>query len=114
MGWLWVYAGSNGSGAVNKFGLSGNALDNMHILSTRGYAILAPDIPTGTGTVAQDIIKAVMPAIDKAIALGVADPKRLAVYGASNGGYSTMVLVAHSKRFKAAIASIGFADLGSL
>ena len=52
-----------------------------------------------------------MAAVDKAIDLGIADPKRLAVAGHSYGGYSTYTLVSYTDRFKAAIAMDGDANL---
>src|SRR3546814_8757842 len=70
-----------------------------------------PDIPTHEGTPVDDLMKAVMPAIDKAVELGIADPDRLAVMGNSNGGYSTLALITRTNRFKAAVMNAGFGDL---
>ena len=58
-----------------------------------------------------DLPKGVMPAIDKLIDLGIADPDRLAVMGQSYGGYSTYSLVTYTHRFKAAIALAGITEL---
>jgi dipeptidyl aminopeptidase/acylaminoacyl peptidase len=84
---------------------------NLHMLTTRGYAVLAPDIPVHVGTPMQDLMKAVMPAIDKVVEMGIADPDRLAVMGQSNGGYSTLSLIVQTHRFKAAVMNAGFDDL---
>src|SRR5262249_45236225 len=46
--------------------------------------------------------------------LNVADASRVAVMGASMGGYATLGLVALTNRFKAAIAISGLVDLVSL
>jgi dipeptidyl aminopeptidase/acylaminoacyl peptidase len=46
----------------------------------------------------------VLPAIDRLVALGIADPDRVAVMGQSFGGYSTLGLVTQTKRFRTAIA----------
>src|SRR3546814_2081259 len=70
-----------------------------------------PDIPTHEGTPVDDLMKAVMLAIDKAVELGIADPDRLAVMGNSNGGYSTLALITRTNRFKAAVMNAGFGDL---
>ncbi|HWW87522.1 MAG TPA: prolyl oligopeptidase family serine peptidase [Vicinamibacterales bacterium] len=107
-----LYAGHYDSQNLNRFGLW--YVYNLQILVTRGYAVLAPDIPLHMGTPAQDINKAVMPAIDRVIDLGIADPDRLAVIGQSNGGYSALTLITQSTRFKAAIVSSGFGNLTSL
>lgn len=45
-----------------------------------------------------------MAALDKAIADGVADPERLGVTGASYGGFSTLWVIAHTDRFRAALS----------
>jgi dipeptidyl aminopeptidase/acylaminoacyl peptidase len=45
-----------------------------------------------------------MPAVDRVISLGVADPARVFVIGHSFGGYDVFSLTAHSNRFKAAVA----------
>lgn len=108
---VWVYASGFGSPSVNRFGLVGYPAYNMQMLATRGHAVLWPDIPVHTGTPMQDLMKTVMPAIDQAVALGIADPDRLAVMGQSNGGYSTLSLVVQSDRFKAAVMNAGFGDL---
>src|SRR3546814_3653921 len=77
---LWVYASdADAARNVHNFGLVGFQSFNMHMLTTRGYAVMWPDIPTHEGTPVDDLMKAVMPAIDKAVELGIADPDRLAV-----------------------------------
>jgi dipeptidyl aminopeptidase/acylaminoacyl peptidase len=108
---VWVYASDSGSRAVHTFGLVGISAYNMHMLTTRGYAVVWPDIPVHTGTPAVDLLKAVMPAIDRLVELGITDPNRLAVMGQSNGGYSTLALIAQTGRFKAAVMNAGFGDL---
>ncbi len=109
-----VYGGSNLSESVHRFGLRGSTVDNMQLLATRGYAVLLPDAPLHTGTPMTDLFKTVMPGIDRAIALGIADPNRIGVMGHSYGGYSTLSLIVQSTRFRAAVASAGPANLVSL
>ena len=106
-----VYASEMGSRNVNRFGIDYMGQYNYQILTTRGYAILTPDIPVHPGTPMRDLMKSVMPAIDKVIELGIADPDRLGVTGQSNGGYSTLALVSQTHRFKAAVVNSGFGDL---
>ena len=110
---VWVYAGAFSSQQLNAFGLIGGPF-NMQVLSTNGYAVLAPDIPVHMGTPVQDLMNAVMPAIDRTVALGIADPRRLAVMGHSNGGYSTLALLTRTTRFKAAVMNAGFGNLPAL
>jgi len=56
----------------------------------------------------------VLPAVDKLIEMGVADPDRLFLMGQSFGGYSTYGLVTQTQRFKAAISLAGLSNLISL
>ncbi len=54
-----------------------------------------------------------MAGVDHAIAMGVADPDRLAVMGWSYGGFMTSWVVTHTHRFKAAAVGAGVTDLWS-
>jgi len=106
-----VYGGSFRSSTTYRFGLSGSGVENLQILATRGYAVLLPDTPLRKGTPMQDLLKTVMPGVDRAVDLGIADPDRLGVMGHSYGGYSTLSLIVQTTRFKAAVDSAGPADL---
>jgi dipeptidyl aminopeptidase/acylaminoacyl peptidase len=110
---VWVYGGSLLSGNVNRYGGSGNEHYNLQLLASRGYAVLLPDTPLAVGTPMQDLAKTVLPAVDKTIEMGVGDPDRLGVMGASYGGYSTLALIVQSARFKAAVMDVGFGNLSS-
>ncbi|HJU64934.1 MAG TPA: prolyl oligopeptidase family serine peptidase, partial [Gemmatimonadaceae bacterium] len=79
------------------------------LFASRGYAVLFPSMPAppigGTGVDKMHLIPSgVLPAVDKAIELGVADPNRLAVMGHSYGGYSTLTLATATRQFQSAIA----------
>jgi dipeptidyl aminopeptidase/acylaminoacyl peptidase len=58
-----------------------------------------------------DLASTVLPAVDKVIEMGIADPERLGVMGASYGGYSTLALIVQTTRFRAAVIFAGFGDL---
>ena len=60
-----------------------------------------------------EVANGVLPAIDKAVALGIADPERLFVEGHSAGGFATLTLLQQSARFKAALAAAGVYDWAS-
>ena len=87
------------------------------LFASRGFAVLAASMPLPPEGLASDVYvdltKGVLPAIDKTIELGIADPDRLAVCGWSFGGYSTFGLITQTNRFKAAIAVSGISDLSS-
>ncbi|HST24129.1 MAG TPA: prolyl oligopeptidase family serine peptidase [Blastocatellia bacterium] len=80
----------------------------LYPLISHGYAVLVPSMPLYSGdnpsAPMSGMLNGVMPAIDKVVEMGVADPERLAVMGESYGGYATLSLIAQTNRFKAAIA----------
>lgn len=55
-------------------------------------------------------VKDLLAGVDKAVAMGVADPNRLAVSGWSYGGILTNYTIATTDRFKAAISGAGVAN----
>lgn len=101
---VWVYGGSMGSRYVNRFGLWGGLpAFNMHVLATRGYAVLFPDAPLRTGSPMRDLMATVMPGVNATIEQGYADPDRLAIMGQSYGSYSTLAIITQTDRFDAAV-----------
>ena len=84
------------------------------MLLTQGYAIL--DDPTmaivGPGETANDtyveqLVASAKAAVDKVVAMGVADPDRIGVGGHSYGAFMTANLLSHSDLFRAGIARSG-------
>jgi dienelactone hydrolase len=91
-------------------------------LAQRGYAVLLPN-PRGSAGRGSEFMrvdpwgepdgKDVLAGVDLLIELGIADPERLGVGGASYGGYLTNWLVAHTDRFRAAVSVCGVANWSS-
>lgn len=108
-----VYGGEFESNAINRFAgpLDGLPYFNPQLLATRGYAVLMPDAPLRVGTPMLDLARTVLPGVNRAIEMGIANPDRLGVMGHSKGGYSTLSLIVETKRFKAALESDGLGDL---
>ena len=84
------------------------------LLLTQGYAILDdPSMPiVGPGETANDtyieqLVASAKAAVDKVVAMGVADPTRLIAGGHSYGAFMTANLLAHSDLFRAGIARSG-------
>lgn len=85
------------------------------VFSASGYAYLFASWPT---TSMDDAGRAnlllgphgVVPAAEKVVELGIADPDRLLLYGMSSAGYGAFSLVTQTSRFKAAVASVGWVD----
>jgi dipeptidyl aminopeptidase/acylaminoacyl peptidase len=106
-----VYGGSSISNDLNRFGYAIAAVENLQLYATRGYALLLSDSTLHVGTPMVDLMKSVLPGIDRAIEVGVADSDRIGVTGHSYGGYSTLCLISQSPRFKAAVMRAGMGDM---
>ena len=101
---VWVYAGANGSDSIHRFGLWGEMPTfNLHVLATRGYAVLYPDVPVRTGRLTDDLVASVLPAVDAAVEQGYADRERVAVMGQSFGSLNVLALLTRTDRFAAAV-----------
>lgn len=115
----WVYPGTvqNNKPPHNaQFGMEFSVY-NMQIPAANGYAVLLPSIPHvmgNSGDLMLSLAKNVMPAVEKAVELGIADPSRLFLMGHSMGGFATYGLVTQTDRFRAAVAMAGMANWTSL
>jgi dipeptidyl aminopeptidase/acylaminoacyl peptidase len=98
--------------------IAGYHTNNAQLLAARGYAVLVPSMPLSPedepGDPCRDLANGVLPAVDAAIEMGLADADRLGLMGHSYGGYGTYALITQTHRFRAAVALAGIADLVSL
>ncbi|MEO9177078.1 MAG: alpha/beta fold hydrolase, partial [Gaiellales bacterium] len=90
-------------------------------LASRGYRVLRPD-PRGSASHGRAWLEAIdgawggadaddqLAVCDWAVAEGLADPERLAVWGLSYGGFMTSWLVGQTDRFRAAISVNGVSN----
>jgi dipeptidyl aminopeptidase/acylaminoacyl peptidase len=103
------------SNYVNLFGfkpnLAAEAVDNRQLLATRGYAVLLADTRMKVGNPLQEIVKTLLPGVNKVIEMGVADSERLGIIGHSHGGYGVLSVVTQVQRFKAAVSWAGSGNL---
>ena len=116
-----VYPGFVFSGEtppMRMLSIDGHHVHNPQLLAARGYAVLYPSMPLGPegepGEPLAELCNGVLPAIDAAIEMGIADPDRLGVMGHSFGGYAAYGLIAQTDRFRAAVAIAGLADLAGV
>jgi len=110
----WVYPTRTASRGTSRFGLGKPpSIDHPALFTARGYAVLLPDVAIDGNEPLADITKAVVPALDAAIATGKVDGSRLGVFGHSSGGYAVNVLITQTDRFKAAVSCQGYAHLTS-
>jgi dipeptidyl aminopeptidase/acylaminoacyl peptidase len=94
----------------------------VQALAAQGYAVFQPNF-RGSAGYGQPFIDAdrgdfgggdmrdILSGVDELVRTGVADRKRLFVYGVSYGGYMTCWLVGRTERFKAAVAQNAVTDL---
>jgi dipeptidyl aminopeptidase/acylaminoacyl peptidase len=97
---------------------------HVQAFAAAGFAVLRPN-PRGSNNQSRAFRAAitadwsgtayadVMAGVDQVIAMGVADPDRLAIMGWSTGGYMTAVALSRTNRFAAAIAGAAPVDLVS-
>jgi dipeptidyl aminopeptidase/acylaminoacyl peptidase len=109
----FLYPGENLSDSLNRFGLNGTNRGNLHILTARGYGVLAMDAPVQTNEPMKEFPRLVLPALDRLVETGVADPDRFGVMGHSYGGYAVNCLLTQTTRFKAAVSIAGVSNLTS-
>jgi len=120
---LNIHGGPSGVFGEGFIGAAG--LYPIASFAAKGFAVLRPNPRGSTGygqqfrqSVIQDWggldFQDLMAGVDQAIAMGIADPERLAVMGWSYGGYMTAWAVTQTTRFKAAAVGAGITNTVSM
>ena len=114
-----VYGGAEGSRYQHVFGGS-EAMVPGPFLASHGFAVFYPGMPLERHDPQRrrdpmrKLPGLVLPAINRLIDLGIADPQRLGVMGNSYGSYCTLALLTQTDRFQAAVVSAVYANLTSV
>ena len=109
-----VYGGDMGSERIQNFQLLACLCRaDAHLYASHGYAVLLPDIPLGPRDARRGIPRGVLPAVNRVVELGIADPAKIGVLGHSYGGYSVLALITQTEMFAAAVCSAGAVNLTS-
>ena len=87
---------------------------NRSIYTSRGYAVLDPDIVYRVNDPGMSAVWCVLPAVRAAIATGMIDSTHIGLWGHSWGGYQTAFLVTQTNMFHAAVAGAPLTDLVSM
>jgi dipeptidyl aminopeptidase/acylaminoacyl peptidase len=87
---------------------------NRSIYTSRGYAVLDPDIVYRVNDPGMSAVWCVIPAVKAAIATGMIDSANIGLWGHSWGGYQTAFLVTQTNIFKSAIAGAPLTDMVSM
>jgi len=94
---------------------------NCQIFASEGYAVLMPNFRGSSGYGGEFAMADqgdwggkdftdIMKGVDKVIEMGIADGDRLAIMGASYGGFMSFWAVTQTNRFKLAVAGCGITD----
>jgi len=113
---VYPYPGDRRADYINRFGMfeTSRPVENMQVFATRGYVVFLPDLPSPKmGSPMPSLVQGILPAINKIIDLGIADPNRIGVMGHSYGGYMVLSFIVQTNRFKAAVARAGIYDLAA-
>ena len=107
-----TFIGASGLYPLASFAAKGWAVLRANPRGSTGYGIpfRAANLNDWGGDDYQDL----MSGVDAVIAMGVADPNRMAVMGWSYGGFMTNWVVGHTTRFKCAVAGAGISSLISM
>ncbi|TDW63061.1 prolyl oligopeptidase family protein [Novosphingobium sp. PhB55] len=112
---VWVYPGTKITGGNDYWAdkrLPG--IYNLQLYAAKGYAVLIPSMPLSRASASGPYIQmrnGVIPAVDRLLQLGFAEPNRIGLFGQSFGGYATYALVTQTDRFAAAAAIAGMTNL---
>ena len=86
---------------------------NVTNLTSQGYFVLRPDFYFENSDPGISATDCTVAAVDEVLKLGVIDPERIGLYGASFGGYETNFILTQTNTFAAAISGCGISDLQS-
>ncbi|MFZ6743372.1 prolyl oligopeptidase family serine peptidase [Undibacterium sp. JH2W] len=78
---------------------------------SNGYIVLRPDIAYKTGHPGKSAYNAVVPAVQKVLAQGYVDPKRVGIQGHSWGAYQVNYLITQTNMFRAVEAGASMANM---
>lgn len=83
---------------------------NITNFTSKGYAVLLADIAYDKGNTGFFALDCVTAAVDKVVAMGVADVNSIGLLGHSFGGYETNFILTQTNLFKTAVSGSGIAD----
>ncbi len=87
---------------------------NPSVYTSRGYAVLMPDIAYQINDPGMSAVWCVVPAVHAAIETGVVDPEKVGLHGHSWGGYQSAFLITQTDIFTAVISGAPLTDMVSM
>ena len=86
---------------------------NAAAFTTRGYVYLQPDIVFRPREPGLSVVESVVPAVQRVVQMGLADPAQVGIVGHSWGGFDSVYLATHTETFAAAVAGAPITNLVS-
>jgi dipeptidyl aminopeptidase/acylaminoacyl peptidase len=112
---LLVFLDTAGSRALHSYLGNGRGTPFIPALYTsRGYAVLVPDIGIRVNDPGAAALESVTSALTAALATGTVDRERVAIVGHGWGGYLASFVLTQTERFSAAVLSAPVTNLVSL
>ena len=87
---------------------------HMSTYASDGYLVLMPDIVYSGGTPGSNAAECLIPAVEKAVELGYADPAAIGLQGHSWGGYQSSFLVTQTDIFACVVTGAPLTNLISM
>ena len=87
---------------------------NPGVFTTQGYFVLQPDIVYRPQNPGVSAVECVVPAVEKMIARGDIDPKKIGLVGHSWGAYQTAFIVTQTDLFAAGVAGAPLTNMMSM
>lgn len=107
-----VYMYEKLSDGLHTFSVpSERSVYNAAAFTTRGYFYFMPDIVFRPGEPGLSVVESVVPAVQRVVEMGLADPKRVGIVGHSWGGFDSVYLATHTTTFAAAVAGAPITNL---
>lgn len=109
-----VYMYERLSDGVHQFSVpSERDYYNAAAFTSRGYVYLMPDIVFRPREPGLSVVESVLPAVQRAVQMGVADAAHVGIIGHSWGGFDSAYLATHTTTFAAAVAGAPITNLVS-
>jgi dipeptidyl aminopeptidase/acylaminoacyl peptidase len=109
-----VYIYEKVSQGLNRYNAPSARGFNKSVYTSRGYAVLMPDIVYKVDDPGMSSVWCVLPAVKAAVDAGVVDEARVGIHGHSWGGYQTSFLITQTDAFAAAVAGAPLTNMISM
>lgn len=109
-----VYIYEKVSQGLNRYFAPSASGFNKSVYTSRGYAVLMPDIVYKINDPGMSSVWCVVPAVEAAIASGIVDRNNVGIHGHSWGGYQSSFLVTQTDLFSAVVTGAPLTNMISM